>query len=246
MSRVYSDTVLPEDSGVNQDFTFGTTGDTVQVTSGATLKVNTLKDAGGNTIFTSDGSGNLSSMNSGLQGGPALKTTNTVSGGSSSTFTTGIDSSYRVYIFTWNSVNPATDTAHWEVNFSSDGGSNYNMIKTTTKFIAWQGETGGGGQVLDIASQDLLASTDYQNISGSVGSGADECTVGELWMFNPSSTTLVTNFWVRASNFYSGNETYNMFVSGFIGSSSVSSAVNAVAFKMSTGNFDGEIKMYGL
>ena len=55
MSRVYSDTVLPEDSNVSQDFTFGTTGDAVQVTSGATLKLNTLKDAGGNTIWTSDG-----------------------------------------------------------------------------------------------------------------------------------------------------------------------------------------------
>ena len=55
MSRVYSDTVLPEDSGVSQDLTLGTTNDTVQVTSGATLKVNTLKDAGGNTIWTSDG-----------------------------------------------------------------------------------------------------------------------------------------------------------------------------------------------
>ena len=246
MSRVYSDTVLPEDSGVNQDFTFGTTGDTVQVTSGATLKVNTLKDAGGNTIFTSDGSGNLSSMNSGLSGGPALITTNTVSGGASSTFTTGIDSTYRVYIFSFNSINPATDTADWEVNFSSDGGSNYNMIKTTTKFMAWQGETGGGGQLLDRPAQDLMGSTDYQNISESVGSGADECTAGEVWMFNPSSTTLVTHFWAHAANFYSGNEIYNAFVSGWIGSSTVSSAIIAVAFKMSTGNFDGEIKMYGL
>ena len=43
MSRVYSDTVLPEDSGVSQDLTLGTTGDTVQVTSGATLKVNTIE-----------------------------------------------------------------------------------------------------------------------------------------------------------------------------------------------------------
>ena len=33
MSRVYSDTVLPEDSGVSQDLTLGTTGDTVQVLS---------------------------------------------------------------------------------------------------------------------------------------------------------------------------------------------------------------------
>ena len=99
MSRVYSDTVLPEDSGVSQDLTLGTTGDTVQVTSGATLKVNTLKDSGGNTIFTSDGSGNLSSINSAFSGGPTLLATNTETNAASSSFTTGIDNTYRVYIF---------------------------------------------------------------------------------------------------------------------------------------------------
>ena len=76
MSRVYSDTVLPEDSGVSQDLTLGTTGDSVVVTAGASLNVNTLKDAGGNTLFTSNGSGVLSSLNTAFTGLPSLITTN--------------------------------------------------------------------------------------------------------------------------------------------------------------------------
>ena len=99
MSRVYSDTVLPEDSGVSQDLTLGTTGDTVQVTSGATLNLNTVKDSGGNTIFTSDGSGNLSSLNAAFSGQPTLQTTNTSTAAASAEFKTNITSAYKLYIF---------------------------------------------------------------------------------------------------------------------------------------------------
>ena len=45
--------------------TLGASGDTVTVSSDS-IKVNTFKDAGGNTLFTSDGAGTLSSVNSGL------------------------------------------------------------------------------------------------------------------------------------------------------------------------------------
>ena len=86
MSRVYSDTVLPETSLASEDFTFGTTGDVVQVTSGATLKLNTPKDAGGNTLWTSDGSGNLSSLNAAFSGQPTLLTTNTSTAAASAEF----------------------------------------------------------------------------------------------------------------------------------------------------------------
>ena len=46
----------------------GASGDAVTLPAGVTLQPNTIKDAGGNTIFTSDGAGTLSSVNSGLQG----------------------------------------------------------------------------------------------------------------------------------------------------------------------------------
>ena len=43
--------------------TLGAAGDAVEVASSATLKTNTIKDAGGNTLFTSDGSGTITSIN---------------------------------------------------------------------------------------------------------------------------------------------------------------------------------------
>ena len=44
----------------------GASGDAVTLPAGVTLKTNTIKDSGGNTIFTSNGSGTLSSVNSSL------------------------------------------------------------------------------------------------------------------------------------------------------------------------------------
>ena len=48
--------------------TLGATGDSVTFASTET-RANTFKDAGGNTLFTSDGAGNLSGVNEALSGG---------------------------------------------------------------------------------------------------------------------------------------------------------------------------------
>ena len=121
MSKVYADAVAtPEPT---DDLTLGGSGDNVIVTAGATLKTNTVKDSGGNTLFTSDGSGNLSSLNSGLKGNMVLLTTNTFTNATSSSFTSGIDSTYKLYIFKFYDINPATDRVTFATQFSTDGGS---------------------------------------------------------------------------------------------------------------------------
>ena len=56
MGTLYVDTLEPQ-SGTT--LTVGETGQNT-VVGGNTIKLNTLKDAGANTIFISDGSGNLS------------------------------------------------------------------------------------------------------------------------------------------------------------------------------------------
>ena len=73
-----------------------------------------------------------------------LITTNTSSGASTSLFTSGIDSTYKLYIFKWINLNPATDAQTVKVNFSTDGGSNYNMSKTVTALLVYHGENDGG------------------------------------------------------------------------------------------------------
>ena len=243
MSRVYSDTVLPEDSGVSQDFTFGTTGDTVQVTSGATLKVNTLKDSGGNTIFTSDGSGNVSSVNSGLSGAPVLITTNTVTDGAASAFTTGIDNTYKLYIFKFINIAPATDGANFYWQGSINAGVAYGVTTTTTCFNAYQNEAGSDNNLTYQDSLDQALSTDYMYFANTIGNGADECCAGELYLFNPSSTTSYKMFYTK-SEWYGWSD--YMPIEWHGGYFKTTSAINALNFKMSAGNFDGIIKMYGL
>ena len=243
MSRVYSDTVLPEDSGVSQDLTLGTTGDTVQVTSGASLNTNTFKDAGGNTIFVSDGSGNLSSVNSGMTGNPGLITTNTVTGGSASAFTTGIDSTKKLYIFKFYQINPATDDVHFQFQFSSDSGSSYGMTITSAFFRAYHYENDSASAVTYQTTYDLAQSTSYQSVMYGMGNDTIAGGAGELHLFNPSSTTFVKQFYCTTNSKHSNDYSLNTYCGGYINSTS---AVNAINFKMSSGNFDGVIKMYGM
>ena len=246
MSRVYSDTVLPEDSGVSQDLTLGTTGDTVQVTSGATLKLNTVKDSGANTIFTSDGSGNLSSLNSEFTGGPTLIQSQTASGDASISFTANIDSTYRVYLFKFIDIGPTSDGTDFTFNGSTDGGSTYAVTKTTTFFRAYHAE-GDSSSGLDYEpNEDLSQSTAYQNLSIYCGADADECTAGELYLYVPSSTTYVKHFYSTVAMTQGGegvDSAQNIFTAGYF---NTATAINAIDFKCSAGNFDGTIKMYGL
>ena len=240
MSKIYADTIETESSNV--DITLGAAGDDVLIPSGATLRTNKIADAGANNIFTSDGSGNLT-VNSAFGGAMNLLTTNTFTDQASSYFTNLIDSTYDVYIFKFNAINPATDLQHFRFNVSSDGGSNYNVTKTTTYFRAYHDEADTASSLAYVTSHDLAQSTGYQLIAQDVGSGSDECAVGELWLFNPSSTTYVKNFY-NTSQVYNGYDySYNEYAAGYM---NTTSAINAINFKMDSGNMDGEIKMYGI
>ena len=84
--------------------TLGAAGDTVTVAASA-LKTNTVKDAGGNTLFTSNGSGTLSSVNSAFKGGLIFISSQTASGSSGIAFTTGIDNTYKEYVFYFTKKN---------------------------------------------------------------------------------------------------------------------------------------------
>ena len=134
MSTVITTTVLP-DSTSNDTLTFGATGDSLAI-SGDSLNLNTLQDAGGNTIFVSDGSGTITSKNSGFPGAMTLISSQTASGSASLSFTSGLDSTYDVYKFTFIDINPATD----ETQFSFQMGSGYNTTMTTTAFRAYHNE----------------------------------------------------------------------------------------------------------
>ena len=177
-------------------------------------------------------------------GGLNLISTQTASSSSSLSFTSGIDSTYKEYIFKFINIHPASDNVAFQVNFSTDGGSNYNVTKTTTYFSAYHYESDSGAGLTYDTGNDLAQSTSYQNLSHTVGNGADESCSGTLHLFDPSNTTFVKHFITNCNQYRGDDISENDYAAGY---GNTQSAINAVDFKMSSGNIDaGTIDMYGV
>jgi hypothetical protein len=176
--------------------------------------------------------------------GITLISSQTASASASISFTTGIDATYKAYKFVFVNINPATDSVGFQFNMSTDGGSNYNVTKTTTAVRAIHDEADTYTDLLYITAGDLAQSTAYQLLSvGLIGNVADESCSGTLTLFNPSSTTYVKHFISNCQLYTHDNYSYNGLVAGY---GNTTSAVNAIRFQMSSGNFDGTIYMYGI
>ena len=172
-----------------------------------------------------------------------LITTNTSSGAATSSFTSGIDSTYKLYVFKFYDINPASDGEDFEFNGSIDGGSNYNVTKTTTFFAAQHEESDVTPELAYQASRDVAQGTGFQCLSMSLGNGSDESCAGTLWLFNPSSTTYVKHFYSRVAGYKSNSAVLDSFSAGYFNNTN---DIDAIQFKMSSGNMDGTIKMYGV
>ena len=179
-------------------------------------------------------------------GGLNLISTQTASSSSTLSFTSGLDSTYKEYIFQFINIHPATDNVEFYFNMSIDGGSNYNVTKTTTGFSAYQDEAGSSTALAYDTSGDLAQGTGYLqlNQNGTLGNDNDQSLSGSLHLFSPSDTTFVKHFLGTVQYCETTNYSINSFVAGY---GNTTSAINAVDFKMSSGNIDsGVIKLYGV
>ena len=223
--------------------TLGAAGETVAI-SASQLKTNTIKDAGGNTILTSDGSGNLSSVNSAIGATMTFISSQTASSSASISFTTGIDSTYDEYLFYCVNMHPSSDGVVFEWQVSSDGGSSYGMTITSSAYRAYHYESDAGSAVAYVAGDDLSQETAYQHALEQVGNDADQCASGMLQLFSPSSTVSVKTWLSHFNTCHKDNVTIDEYTSGYVNSTS---AVNAINFRMASGNVDdGTIYMYGI
>jgi hypothetical protein len=172
-----------------------------------------------------------------------LLSTQTASASANISFTTGLDSTYDEYIFKFINIHPASDAVLFQFNLSTDGGSNYNVTKTTTYFKAYHNEAGTDAVLTYDGNNDLAQSTGYQRIMD-CGGDADQNGVGELCLFNPSSTTYVKHFLIKTNVTQQSDYTTNDFIAGY---ANTTSAIDAIRFQMSSGNMDdGIIKLYGV
>ena len=178
-------------------------------------------------------------------GNMVLLSTQTASASSSISFTSGIDSTYKEYMFIFNNIHPATDSVDFTFNASTDGGSNYNVIKTTTFFNASHYESDASTELAYKTGDDLAQSTSYQSLTRTnLGNDNDQSFSGIMHLFEPSSTTFVKHFMAVDNHSHGTDLSLNDYVAGYF---NTTSAINAIDFKMSSGNIDdGTIQMFGI
>jgi len=179
----------------------------------------------------------------GVSTGDVVLLSNQTASGDSALSFTGMSSTYGEYIFKFYNINPATDDTNLSFQFNASGESGYNETVTTTFFRAKHDEADSTYNLAYVAGSDLAQATSFQQVTQGSGNGADESSVGEMHIFNPSSTTYVTHFNVMTQIYQNGNASFHAFVGGYV---NTTAAITDVQFKMSSGNFDGKIKMWGV
>ena len=167
----------------------------------------------------------------------------TASNASSVAITSGIDSTYDEYMFVCTDLNPATDGATFTVQFNVASASGYNETITSTFFMATHGQVDDATTFAYVAGNDQAQATGYQILTDAIGNGSDEGAAGIFSLFSPSGTTYVKHFYSRFTGHTEDNRAADAYAAGYV---NATGAIDEISFKMSSGNFDGVIQMFGI
>ena len=180
-------------------------------------------------------------------GGLNLISTQTASSSANLSFTSGIDSTYKEYIFKYINCHPSVNIPHWTFQGSTNAGSSFGVTITSTNFNAYHAENNSENTLEYVAPGDLAQSTNYQRLLTEVNYSDDGSVSGTLHLFDPSNTTFVKHFIVNSQGMFgptSSAYSWNQYVAGYF---NTTSAIDAIDFKFSSGNIDsGVIKLYGV
>ena len=170
-----------------------------------------------------------------------LSTVTISSGTSSADFTSGIDSTYKEYIFKY--INVHGPNAALQVGFR-DGGTDYDATKTTTFFKASHAENDSDTDLSYRTGADIAQGTGFQSLGSTPGTDNDQSITGYLHLFDPSNTTFIKHFLSESSTNADAGTMQHTFVGGYC---NTTTAIDGVQFKFSSGNIDsGIFKMYGV
>ena len=232
--------------------TLGATGDSVTFAS-TEVRANTVKDAGGNTLFTSDGAGNLSNVNSALSGGGWVKiSSNTIASGTSTfNITSGLDTTYPEYMFIINDfMGPDGVNTHLRMNFTSDGGT--TMLSKTSFFgKGGYSQTGAGGNISTLTSNtySLRANTAYQPISDTpINFTGTNSASFKIHLYGNNETTYYKYYKVTGTylqNAASGSQWFEFVEIG--GRINATTTINSFHLQTESNNMrNGIVDLYGV
>ena len=225
--------------------TLGTTGDSVTVSSDS-LKLDTFKDAGGNTLFQSDGAGNVTNVNGALKaGGPTLlRTVDVITATSQIVFSNDLDNSYDVYMIVFTDISPATNSASFRF-YTKDSSGAGTPNQTTTFFCAHHNESDASSLHYDDNGKDIAnGGTSY--LTEEQENNADSSSAGIFYIYQPWNTTYVKHFQSRFSNYNYNARSQDAYTSGYINDAGQS--LTYLSFSFSSGNIRAGAcaKLYGI
>jgi hypothetical protein len=167
----------------------------------------------------------------------------TASSSATVNITSGINSTYKEYIFIFNNIHPATDGTHFDFQATTNG-SDFNIATTTTTFEAYNNETSGVKALTYDPNKDHTQDTGYINLIDNIGSDNDQSFSGFLHLFEPSSSVFVKHFLFTGQRITSNDYSANDRTAGYF---NTTSAITGLSFKFESGNIDsGTIDMYGV
>ena len=185
-------------------------------------------------------------LDSGIATGDmTLISTSTASSSATIDITSGIDSTYKEYIFKFIDIHQATDGADFQFQVDTGTNTSYNQTITSMGILSYHQEDDSAAALNAHSGSAILhQETGFQDLGRSLGNDNDQSLSGELHLFEPSSTTFVKHFMGVINEAANDNGTNQRFVAGYV---NTTTAITRIRFKADSGNIDsGTIKMYGI
>ena len=178
-------------------------------------------------------------------GSMVLLSTQTASNSASITFTSGIDSTYKEYVFKCINIQSGDESGDFAFQVDTGTNTSYNQSITSSFFDAYHTEADDANQLRYLAgSRDQANQTALQSLSVLSSGGSDECENGTLHLYEPSSSTFMKHFMSRFAGMIGGNYAGDQFGAGYV---NTTTALTRVKFALTSGNItSGTIKMYGI
>jgi len=168
----------------------------------------------------------------------------TASSSSTISFTSGIDSTYKEYIFTFNNMHVSADNADFVWQANAAGGSGYNETITSAYFRSHFLEGGSDEFLTYNTTNDQAQGTGFNPLLKELGYDNDQSGSGYLHLFNPSGTTFAKHFISKCHAHGAVDSAVTNFTAGYL---NTTSAIDEVQFKMSSGDIDaGTIQLFGV
>jgi hypothetical protein len=160
------------------------------------------------------------------------------------TFTSGIDSTYKEYLFVFNNIHVQNNGTILTFHPSTDGGSSFGVATTNTFVESQHNEADTIASLTYDTGKDQAQNTGLIYFGPAGDSDNDGSTSGILRLYNPSSTTFVKHYISAMQGMENDNISTLVLGAGYI---NTTSAVNTMRFQLSSGEIQGgTIDLFGV